>query len=42
VLCAAPDADQRLARLLRKAVTEARDGVDRGGRVPTAEERCNR
>ena len=41
VLCDAPDADQRLARLLRKAVAEARD-VDRGGRVPTADERCNR
>ncbi|MET9683729.1 hypothetical protein [Streptomyces coeruleorubidus] len=36
VLCAAPDADQRLARLLRKAVAEAR-----GERAPEAEERCN-
>ncbi|GGX18534.1 hypothetical protein [Streptomyces lomondensis] len=26
VLCAAPDADQRLSRLLRQAVAEARDG----------------
>ncbi|GGW78114.1 hypothetical protein [Streptomyces caelestis] len=42
VLCAAPDADQRLARLLRKAVAEARAGAARGGRVPTAEGRCNR
>ncbi|MFH9060588.1 hypothetical protein ACH4GM_05100 [Streptomyces coeruleorubidus] len=42
VLCAAPDADQRLVRLLRAAVAEARHGVGRGGRVPAAEERCNR
>ncbi|WP_086564776.1 hypothetical protein [Streptomyces africanus] len=48
VLCAAPDADRRLARLLREAVAEARgraagDGMARGGRVPAAGEgRCNR
>ncbi|MDQ0746082.1 hypothetical protein QF034_000313 [Streptomyces africanus] len=48
VLCAAPDADLRLARLLREAVAEARDraagdGVARGGRVPAAgESHCNR
>ncbi|MGK5691940.1 hypothetical protein ACSNOJ_03330 [Streptomyces sp. URMC 128] len=43
VLCAAPDADQRLARLLRKAVAEARDraagdGLARGGRVPAVDD----
>ncbi|MFI7013689.1 hypothetical protein [Streptomyces sp. NPDC050164] len=47
VVCAAPDADQRLALLLRKAVAEARGGVARGGvarggRVPTVDGRCNR
>lgn len=42
VLCAAPDADQRLAQLLRKAVAEARDGLARSGQVPAAEGRCNR
>lgn len=42
VLCAAPDADQRLARLLRKAVAEARGAVSRGGRVPAGEGRRNR
>ncbi|SOR84220.1 MULTISPECIES: hypothetical protein [Streptomyces] len=51
VLCAAPDADERLAGLLRKAVAEARDaaggGAARGGaagegRVPAGEGRCNR
>lgn len=42
VLCAAPDADQRLAGLLRKAVAEARDDVARYGRVPVGEGRCNR
>ncbi|MFI6853899.1 hypothetical protein [Streptomyces sp. NPDC050416] len=45
VLCAAPDADQRLAGLLRRAVAEARDraagdGVTRDGEG--REGRCNR
>jgi hypothetical protein len=39
VLCAAPDADERLSRLLRQAVAGARDRA--GGRVPAGEVRCN-
>ncbi|MFF7791190.1 hypothetical protein [Streptomyces sp. NPDC007991] len=47
VLCAAPDADRRLARLLREAVAKARDraagdGGARDGRLPAGEGRCNR
>ncbi|MFH9008678.1 hypothetical protein ACH4E5_36260 [Streptomyces afghaniensis] len=42
VLCAAPDADQRLAGLLQKAVSDARDDVARDGRVPAGEGHCNR
>ncbi|CAM5677914.1 hypothetical protein [Streptomyces afghaniensis 772] [Streptomyces afghaniensis] len=42
VLCAAPDADQRLAGLLRKAVSEARDDVARDGRMSAGKGRCNR
>ncbi|MFJ8048768.1 hypothetical protein [Streptomyces luteogriseus] len=40
VLCAAPDADQRLSELLREAVTQAREGT--GGGAPSREFRCNR
>ncbi|MFJ8593352.1 hypothetical protein [Streptomyces sp. NPDC093598] len=40
VLCAAPDAEERLSRLLRHAVAQARDHAD--GRAPSAEVRCNR
>ncbi|MEV3970488.1 hypothetical protein AB0K68_20440 [Streptomyces sp. NPDC050698] len=40
VLCAAPDADQRLSRLLRHAVARARDRAD--GRGPSARTPCNR
>ncbi|MGW0611410.1 hypothetical protein [Streptomyces sp. NPDC002788] len=39
VLRAAPDADERLSRLLRQAVTQARDHG--GGRAPAGEVRCN-
>ncbi|MFF6914049.1 hypothetical protein [Streptomyces sp. NPDC012466] len=40
MLCAAPDADQRLSLLLRRAVAQARDRA--GGRAPSREVRCNR
>ncbi|MFD5337661.1 hypothetical protein [Streptomyces hawaiiensis] len=40
VLCAAPEADQLLSRLLRQAVAQARDHA--GGRTPAREVRCNR
>jgi hypothetical protein len=40
VLCAAPDADQRLSGLLREAVAQARECT--GGGAPNREFRCNR
>ncbi|MFF9121270.1 hypothetical protein ACF09Y_37925 [Streptomyces massasporeus] len=40
VVCAAPDADQRLSGLLRQAVAQAREFT--GGGAPSSEFRCNR
>ncbi|MFD5163560.1 hypothetical protein ACFWMJ_36850 [Streptomyces hawaiiensis] len=40
VLCAAPEADQLLSRLLRQAVAQAREHAC--GRAPAREVRCNR
>ena len=40
VLCAAPDADQRLSELLREAVAQARECT--GGGAASREFRCNR
>lgn len=40
VLCAAPDADQRLSGLLREAVAQARECA--GGGAPSREFHCNR
>ncbi|MER5579620.1 hypothetical protein ABT082_39735, partial [Streptomyces massasporeus] len=40
VLCAAPNADQRLSGLLREAVAQARERT--GGGAPSREFHCNR